>query len=228
MKYIFKEYKTDYENYKYPYQIYLKANDNDSIDEIYEKGFLATRIEKDYYYLARNLRVNLENFSLTSENRRVLKKVEEIDIENKDLKTFQFDYNISKLATDFFKAKFGKNIITTQKLKWLFSGEFFTNVLFYTKKNEVIGYCIVMETKNLLHYAYPFYQPKLIKTNIGMSMMIKAIEYAKEKNKKYVYLGTVYTKDSLYKLQFKGMQWFDGENWDTDIDKLKDLIKNEA
>jgi arginyl-tRNA--protein-N-Asp/Glu arginylyltransferase len=224
MKYIFKEYKTNYENYEYPYQIYLEANENDSIDEIYEKGFLATRIKKNYYYLTRNLRINLQEFSLNSENRRILKKTESLTLENKKLNDFTFNYSISKLATDFFKTKFNKTIITPQKLKWLFAGEFFTNVLVYKNKNEIIGYCITMETKKTLHYAYPFYKSELIGTNIGMSMMIQAIEHAKEKNKKYVYLGTVYTKDSMYKLQFKGIQWFNGESWNDDIDKLKSLI----
>ncbi len=224
MKYIFKEYSDNYKDYKFPYLIYAQAEPSDKRSEIYEKGFLATRIKKDFYYLTRNLRINLENFSLTSENRRILKKVEDIELESKDLKNFEFNYEISKLAIDFFKTKFSKNIITTQKLKWLFSGEFFTNVLVYKIKDETIGYCIVMENDEFLHYAYPFYKAELLNQNIGMAMMIKAIEYAKEKNKKNIYLGTVYTKDSLYKLQFKGMEWFDGEGWNDEIDTLKSLI----
>ena len=226
MKYIFKEYKGDYKKYEYPYKTYLQAQEAEDIDEIYSKGFLPTRIKKNYYYLSRNIRIDLESFSLTSENRRILKKTQNLTLESKKLENFEFDYNISKMALDFFKQKFGERITTTQKLKWLFTGDFFTDAIVYKIEGETIGYCITMETENILHYSYPFYKPTLIKSNIGMAMMIKAIEYAKEKDKKYIYLGTVYTKDSLYKLQFKNMQWFDGENWNTDIDKLKDLIKN--
>jgi arginyl-tRNA--protein-N-Asp/Glu arginylyltransferase len=224
MKYIFKEYKSNYQNYKFPYLIYAQADSSDNVDQIYNQGFLATRIKKDYYYLARNIRIHLKGFNLTSENRRILRKTEGLELENKSLKDFTFDYSISKLATDFFKEKFKKTIISPQKLKWLFQGDFFTNVLIYKKDNEIIGYCITMETENSIHYAYPFYKPQLLNSNIGMGMMIKAIEYAKEKNKKYIYLGTVYTKDSMYKLQFKNIQWFNGEDWNDDIDKLKNLI----
>lgn len=227
MKYIFKEYKGNYENYKFPYLVYLQANEHDNIDEIYERGFLATRIKKNYYYLARNLRINLKEFSLNSENRRVLKKIEGLELENRKLENFDFDYSITKLASDFFKKKFDKIIITPKKLKWLFKGEFFTNVLVYKWNKKEIGYCITMETEELLHYAYPFYKSDLIGSNLGMSMMIKAIEYAKQKNKKHVYLGTVYTPKSLYKTQFKGIEWFDENSWNKDIEKLKNKIKEE-
>ncbi len=228
MEYIFKEYKGNYEDYKFPYLVYLQASDDDNINEIYKKGFLATRIKKNYYYLARNLRIDLKDFSLNSENRRVLKKTEGLELENKKLEDFEFDYRISKLASDFFKKKFGKLTISPQKLKWIFEGEFFTNVLVYKLNGEEIGYCITMETDELLHYAYPFYKPDFISSNIGMGMMIKGIEQAKEDKKKYVYLGTVYSPESLYKTQFRGIEWFNENTWDKDIEKLKAKIKEES
>jgi arginyl-tRNA--protein-N-Asp/Glu arginylyltransferase len=225
MKYIFKEYKSDYDNYKFPYLVYLQANQEDSIEEIYEKGFLATRIKKNYYYLARNMRVDLKLFSLSSENRRILRKTEGLSLESKSLKEFPFDYNISKLAAEYFQKKFSKKIISTQSLKKLFTEEFFTNILIYKLNRKEIGYCITMETENLLHYAYPFYKSEFIGSNIGMGMMIKAIEHAKENSKKHVYLGTVYTPDSLYKTQFKGVEWFNEGEWDDNIENLKEKIK---
>ncbi len=225
MEYIFKEYNGNYNNYKFPYLVYLQADDKDNVDEIYDKGFLATRIKKNYYYLARNIRIDLKLFSLNSENRRILRKTEGLTLENKSLKDFPFDYNISKLATDYFQKKFNKKIISTQGLKKLFTEGFFTNILIYKLNGKEIGYCVAMETENLLHYAYPFYKAEFINSNIGMGMMIKAIEYAKENNKKNVYLGTVYTPESLYKTQFKGVEWFNEGKWDENIENLKDKIK---
>jgi arginyl-tRNA--protein-N-Asp/Glu arginylyltransferase len=227
MKYIFKEYKGNYDKYEFPYKIYLQAQEADNVDGIYSKGFLPTRIKKDYYYLSRNIRINLENFEFTSENRRVLKKTQNLTLESKKLENFEFDYDIGKMALDFFKQKFREKITTTQKLKWLFTGEFFNNVLIYRIDDEITGYCITMETENVLHYSYPFYKPTLIKSNIGMGMILKAIEYAKKNNKKLFHLGTVYTKESLYKLQFNKMEWFDGEQWNPDVELLKEKIKNE-
>ena len=227
MKYIFKEYSDNYQNYKFPYLIYAEPQEGDHINNIYEEGFLASRIKENYYYMSRNLRIDLEKFSLSSENKRILNKTQDLEMRNEVLINFEFNYEISKLATEYFKTKFNKTIITPQKMKWLFTSGFFTNVLIYSINNQDIGYCIAMESDKFLHYAYPFYDEKYIGKNIGMGMILKALEHAKEKGKKYLYLGTVYTKESLYKLQFKGSEWFDGQNWNEDIDLLKEKIKND-
>jgi leucyl-tRNA---protein transferase len=227
MKYIFNELNLDSKDYQYPYMIYAKKEEDEDIDRVYSMGFLPTRIEKNLFYLSRNLRINLENFELTSENRRILKKVEGLEMESKSLENFEFSYDISKLAAEYFKSKFGKKIISTQKLKWLFESNFFTNILVYKYNGKKIGYCISMETPDLLHYAYPFYSEEMINSNIGMGMMLKAILYAKETERKYIYLGTVYTEQSQYKLQFKGLEWFDGQEWNRDINLLKEKIDEE-
>ena len=55
------------------------------------------------------------------------------------------------------------------------------------------------------------------------------IHHAKKKNKEFVYLGTCYGEESLYKVRdFKGIEFFDGNNWVSDIDKLKYLCKSDG
>jgi len=54
--------------------------------------------------------------------------------------------------------------------------------------------------------------------------MLKAIIYAKEAGKKYVYLGSAKDAKAKYKLQFEGLEWFDGEKWKNDIDELKGIL----
>ena len=41
----------------------------------------------------------------------------------------------------------------------------------------------------------------------------------------YVYLGSCQTKKSLYKLQFRAMEYFDGNQWDRDILKSKQQVR---
>ena len=55
-------------------------------------------------------------------------------------------------------------------------------------------------------------------------MMTKAIVWAKEHGKKYVYLGSARDSAALYKTQFKGFEWFDGKEWRDDIDELKKIL----
>ena len=58
-----------------------------------------------------------------------------------------------------------------------------------------------------------------------MGMMLKAINYAKENGKKYIYLGSAQRPTDTYKLQFKGLEWFDGERWSEDLGELKKVLK---
>ena len=58
-------------------------------------------------------------------------------------------------------------------------------------------------------------------SNLGMGMMTKAIVWAKDSGKKYIYLGSFQRPTDTYKLQFSGLEWFDGRVWKNDLDELK-------
>ena len=62
---------------------------------------------------------------------------------------------------------------------------------------------------------------------MGMYMMLQAIIYAKEKNKKYIYLGSASRPTDAYKLQFSGLEWFDKKIWSIDLAELKNILKND-
>jgi hypothetical protein len=90
-----------------------------------------------------------------------------------------------------------------------------------------IGYCVALETNELIHYSYPFYELRTIGyelSNIGMAMMTKAVLYAKEQGKKYICLGSAQRPTDTYKLQFSGLEWFDGTVWSNDIKALKTIL----
>ncbi len=95
-----------------------------------------------------------------------------------------------------------------------------------------IGYCIAFETNELVHYCYPFYElagairELPLPANTGLGMMLKAILYAKEQGKKYVYLGSAQRPSDTYKLQFSGLEWFDGKKWKQDLDELKNILNS--
>jgi hypothetical protein len=155
---------------------------------------------------------------------------------------FGYNYKIGKKAVDFYKDRFGKKVISAQKIKWIFNSGFFNGLLKFNEKADSdklknskqgspnnkapLAYCPVMKTGKLIFYAYPFYNLDFFDKNIGMGMMTRAIKFAKENNFEYVYLGTIYTKSAIYKLQFEGLEYFDGIKWNTDIEKLKQKIRN--
>jgi hypothetical protein len=54
--------------------------------------------------------------------------------------------------------------------------------------------------------------------------MLKAVIYAKDGGKKYFYIGSAQRPTDVYKLQFAGLEWFDGKEWQTDAGALKKIL----
>jgi arginyl-tRNA--protein-N-Asp/Glu arginylyltransferase len=138
-----------------------------------------------------------------------------------------YSWRIHKMGKDFYTIKFGDKTFSAAKIKELVTDEQKSNfnlLLKYTEKGMVVGYVICYQNKNIFHYAYLFYDLSQYASNYGMGMLLGAIDYAKETGKKYFYIGSVTKPADKYKLQFTGLEWFDGTNWQTDFTELKKLI----
>lgn len=200
-----------------------------SIEKLYDEGYVFTRVGKGYFTQTRSLRVDISLFKESSENRRMLRKVEHINIEVHPLPYKDYHWSIHKLAKDFYTDKFGKDTFSANKVKELLTNQdkssFNTILIFKNKNGEAVGYCIALLTKNILHYSYPFYTQSKTNPSMGLGMMTKAVCYAKEKDLKYIYLGSLQRPTDTYKLQFDGAEWFDGKKWKTDLEPLKDILK---
>lgn len=217
-----------------------------NIEKLYDEGFLFTRTGKGDMYQTRSLRIDLKKFKLNSENRRVLKHTESVETTASFVPYPDYDWTIHKLGKDFYTAKFGEKTFSAQKIKELITDKEKSNfniVLNYLAPVKIlkhiafkdsddkrsahypIGYCIALGTKNILHYCYPFYHLNSKIQNLGLGMMIKAIVLAQESGKKYIYLGSASRPTDTYKLQFEGIEWFDGENWQTNLTTLKQELK---
>ncbi len=214
--------------------------DDKIINRMYDDGYVFGRPNKGYMYQTRSLRIDLSKFELSSENKRILKKTEDIGLRTYDLPYSKYNLKIGKIGKDFYTQKFGDGTFSANKIKEILTTEHNFNKLFvYKNEKETIGYSICFENEEILHYSYPFYvlspTSYVFNPNTGMSMMIQAINYAKENNtqrasasgdKKYIYLGSAKDTKAKYKLQFKGLEWFDGEKWSEDLEELKQQIKS--
>lgn len=204
------------------------------IIDLYDAGYVFTRIRRGLLTKIRSLRVRLDKFDESSENRRILKKYRHV-ITFDPLPLAKMNSDILILAKNFYDSKFGKNIFSAYKIKEILSGQNNFNLLLRYSSHEVSeGYCICrVEESNqekIVHYAYPFYSLNKVNSNFGMFMMTKAVKFFKENNYKYIYLGSCHDSKSKYKLQFKGIEWFsETENsWQNDIQKLKSLIEPDS
>ena len=200
-----------------------------NISAMYEHGYLFTRIGKGVMQQTRSVRIDLSKFKLTSENRRILKKVGDLKLDVAGLPLKDYKWSLGKLAKDFYEEKFGEGIMSAAKIKEILTdgAKSNFNCLFnYSIANKNIGYSVVYSNKSLIHYSYPFYELVAAPKDIGLGMMIQAVQYAKESGKNYIYLGSLQRPADVYKLQFEGLEWFDGNRWQTDISTAKEILKN--
>lgn len=209
-------------------QITLENPTDIQISALYAEGFVFTRIAPYTLDQTRSVRIDLTNFSLSSENKRILKKNDALSLEVHTIPYNEYNWQIGKLGKDFYEQKFGPKIFSANKIKELLTNKtyHFNTLLVYRHKTQgVIGYCIAYENTDMLHYSYPFYTLDTENKNLGMGMMLLAITYAQKKEKKYIYLGSAQRNSDSYKLQFKGLEWFDGKKWQSDINDLKLILK---
>lgn len=205
------------------------------IENLYAQGYVFTRTGRGAMNQTRSVRIDLSKFELTSENRRILKRTESI-LPTKptiakipDETAPNYDWHIHKIGHDFYEQKFGAGIFSANKIKAIVTDPQASsfNSLFKFAAN---CYCISYISKipgGILHYSYPFYDLSIAGEavkDLGLGMMIRAIVWAKENGLAYIYLGSLQRPSDSYKLQFKGLEWFDGTEWKNDINKAKGLF----
>src|SRR5437868_2039258 len=116
MKLLFSEAKSDYGHYIFPYSIWAFPEEGETPADLFERGFLPSSRNLDRFYLCRQIRIDLRKHSLTSENRRILRKGEGIQVTL--IPRAEFDYTPQR--REFYKAytdiKFGKDVMTWERL----------------------------------------------------------------------------------------------------------------
>lgn len=186
----------------------------------YDQGFVFTRIDKGVMNQTRSVRIDLKKFELTSENRRILRKGEGVSLEKFVIPYSEYSWEIGKTAKDFYDKKAG-GAFSANKIKELITTVHNFNVLL---SFSGLGYAICYENTSILHYCYPFYDLGKSQKDTGLIMMTKAISDAKNRGLSYVYLGSLQRPSDTYKLQFAGVEWFDGKEWSGDLEGAKDLL----
>ncbi|MCL5090583.1 MAG: hypothetical protein M1514_01090, partial [Patescibacteria group bacterium] len=111
----------------------------------------------------------------------------------------------------------------------VFRGGVYNRVFVFKEvaSQKEIGYAVCFISDNILQFAHSFYDLSYFEQNLGARMMLEAIIWAKKSLKQYVYLGTCYEKGALYKIEFKGVEFFNGFTWSKNLEELKALVQGE-
>jgi arginyl-tRNA--protein-N-Asp/Glu arginylyltransferase len=230
VKLLFSEQNPDYSIYQYPYIVWAAPEAGETPADIFNAGFLPSAGRLDRYYMCRQIRIPLKGFALTSENRRILRKGDGINVEL--VPRANFDYSAAR--REFFKsyadARFGPDIMTYERLDGLLNSPLITHLLIFTdaQSGQEIGVAtIYVEEGKLSFYQYGFYDLNYFNRSLGLFMMTTAADYFAARGFEYLYLGTCYSERALYKIQFDGVEFFTGFRWSQDMVELKYLLRRE-
>lgn len=231
MKILFSEYKSDYSNYIFPYAIWALPENDEKPGRFFERGFLPSGYELNRYYMCRHVRVDLASFEPSSENRRIMRKGEDVSAKLVEKSQFQLTPERLKFCKKYADLKFGQNVMSLERLQRLFTSPVCSHVMIFTDDStaEEIGFIVLLlDGKMAAFYYYAFYDLDYPNKSLGMYLMTFTVQYMRDRSMAFIYLGSCYSKNALYKTQFIGCQFWNGFRWSDNLSELKYLIKRDS
>jgi arginine-tRNA-protein transferase len=236
MKIFLSENTVDYKSYTFNYAKYCVMESMDELTDVYENGFLPysgdLRINKEIFYLARSLRVDIDRFNDSSENRRVNRTVEPLGIEMEVIPKADFDLqnaDFQAFCEKYINERIGDENMSSERLSYILEREAGTHILRFYNSEQDFGYVLGIMNEDILHYWFAFFDTEYMRTHsLGKWIMWRTIRWAADNGKKYVYLGTAYKSSALYKIRdHKGLAFYDGKGWNTHVNTLKEWCKSD-
>ncbi len=234
MKILFREYTADYSTYTFPYTVLAIFEPGDTLEAFYTKGFLPYSDHKNIpeqkimFYMARSIRIDLEKFDLTSENRRLRKRNENLHLTFEMVPKNKIDFEeIKNFAWKYVRERIGE-AMTPDRLAYIFHFPLLNHIAVFKSFNKIVGYVWIIENETLRHYWFSFFDTKLLVNGIGKHIMELMISDSRNRGQKHIYLGTCYGAKAMYKIRdFKGVEFFDGNRWNSDVKLLKNKCKSD-
>lgn len=228
MKLLFSEANPDYSHYLFRYAVWAIAEEGEHPSTFYDLGFFPSSTQQSKrYFMCRGLRADLNVFKLTSENRRILRKCTNITCRIVPREEFSLTEGWINFCVDYFDTRFGSSIMTRERLLNHFDRGWVTHILVFHDRinNKDVGIVtLYLCEPTLAHYQSAFYDVNYRNQNLGLFMMTHALSLMASKGVNFLYLGSVYESTARYKLQFTGLQFFNGFTWSNDIKELKYLL----
>lgn len=229
MKIVLSEFINQYQTYSFGYCLYAAPEQASEIPDVYQQGFLPysadNTLAASVFYLARSLKVDVHEFSDTSENRRVDRKIAPFNIkmEVHDRQSFLLTPEVLEFCNAYTDERFAHQAMPETRLNYVLNHALGNCFVTFHLKEKLIGLVYGVTYADMFHYWFSFYDTEFLgQAPIGKWMMWKTIHWAQETGKKSVYLGTCYGPSALYKVRdFKGLAFFDGLGWNKDLQDLK-------
>lgn len=224
MKILFSESAPDYAGYVFPYAVwgFLEAHERPA--DALARGFLPSTPDLSRFYLCRQIRVDLRRFSPSSENRRILRKGEGIQFELLDREVFEWTAERHAFCLAY-AAKRWSTTPPPARIDRIFQSPLTTHVaVFRAPGGREIGLVSLFRDDATWFYSNAFYDTDHPLKSLGAFLMTETVRRLAERDQSHLHLGTCYSRAALYKTQFEGMEFFNGNRWSGDLEELKHLI----
>ncbi len=226
MKVYSSELAHNYNSYTFGYAIYGELEKDDRLESLYNMGFLPYTGSPEAphtLYMARSMRVPLSLFTLSSENRRIAKKFDDQFTKQRvPMARFNPDENFFSFCLDYFAGKHGARAMPRERLQFILKSPFITDMVLYRQKEKLVACVFEIRDGGAGHYWFSFYDLSMARQSLGLWLMLDGVRDAQTAGFKHYYLGTVYGEKALYKTNFEPLEWWDGQDWQSDSDLLRE------
>lgn len=184
-----------------------------SVETAYNQGLLPQRNQPGSFYSDSSSRCQLSNFTLSSENRRILQKTSAFTYTVVNLTDFSFTIDTQKQIYNWIKQLQWDFPISS--VKTIFKDHIFNKLYIWSHNNQVCAYSICYFEKSFSHIAYVFYDPQYFKTNLPIRLALQVVIDSQQAGLNYCYLGRFdpETKLGYYKRTFPNFQYFQNGQW---------------
>lgn len=226
MKLLFSEAPSDYANYLFPYVVwgFLEADDRPA--DAFARGFLPSLPDLSRFYLCRQVRVRLDRFQPSSENRRILRKGEGLELSIVPRAQFAWTAARLEFCETYARARW-TSPPSPGRIDRLFHAPMTTHVGVFLDRDGVDrGLVTLYRDGGTWFYSNAFYEPDA-PPGRGAFLMTSMVHHLARDGQGFLHLGTCYSRSALYKTQFAGVEFHTGNGWSPDLEDLKFRIERE-
>ncbi|HOZ80622.1 MAG TPA: hypothetical protein PK370_00180 [Candidatus Woesebacteria bacterium] len=180
---------------------------------LYQQGLLPQRNDRQLFYQESSCRSNLSQFTLSSENRRIIRKTTDFSFEKINLADFSFDLSTQKTIHHWIK-NLGWDF-PISSVKYIFNHHIFNQLFIWKLKDQIVGYAICYYHQKFSHIAYVFYNPDFAHQDLPIRMVIETIIDSANNNLDFCYLGRfdLDKKIGYYKRNLPGFEYYQNNHW---------------
>jgi hypothetical protein len=234
MRIVFAECSPRYDTHLAPYQIWGFLEAGETPATAFELGMLPGNPAWTRFYLARSIRVRLDEYVETAGVRRVGRKC--IDLSYRLLPRPQVE--IEDELVDMCRHYMNTSTAWASRRNSSFDAASVrarldlpaaTHLLTVTdrKTGRPVGLAAIHNGRPVAYYITAWYDQSYRSVYIGKYLKVAAIGESKHAGLSHIYLGTCYSEGALYKTEFAGVEFFDGIGWSSDRRKLRLMVREQ-